>query len=77
MSYLTKSAVKSADITSSDTEEILATRGIIVATDGVLSVQMEAGNDQVFPVIKAGFIYPLSVTKVYTASTVTGVIALW
>jgi hypothetical protein len=77
MSYQTKPAVRSADITPSDTEAILATRGIIVGSDGSLVVQMESGNDQTFPVIKAGVIYPFSITKVYTASTATGVIALW
>ena len=76
MSYQTKPAVRSQDITPSD-DEILATRGIIVATDGSLVVQMEAGNDQTFPAIKAGIVYPFSVTKIYAASTATGIVVLW
>jgi hypothetical protein len=77
MSSKNKPAVASADIVPSDTEEILATRGIIVGSDGTLVVQMEGGNDQTFPVIKAGIIYPLSVTKIYAATTATGIVALW
>jgi hypothetical protein len=77
MSAKTKPAVASLDITPDDNAEILATRGIIVGTDGTLVVRMADGNDQTFPVIKAGLIYQLSVDKVYTASTATGIVALW
>ena len=77
MSSKTKPAVASADIVPSDSDEILPTRGIIVGEDGSLVVQMAEGNDQTFPVIKAGIVYPLSVKKVYAASTATEIVALW
>jgi hypothetical protein len=77
MSEKTKPAVKSADVTPNDSTDILATRGIIVGGDGTLVVQMADGNDQTFPVIKAGLIYSLSVTKIYAATTATGIVVLW
>lgn len=73
----TVSSYDARAITTSDTANFAPTRGLYVGGTGNVVVDMAYGTTVTFTGVQGGTVLPVQVTRVYTASTATNLVALY